>query len=197
MIDYVKGELAECTATYAVVDCGGVGYMVAISLGTYTAIKDQQKVKLLVHEAIREDAYNLYGFATPEEREMFRLLITVSGVGANTARVILSAYPTSELRKAILLDDVNSIKSIKGIGLKTAQKIIVELKDKVDKIETSGSPEGELFAPVNNKVREDSLSALEALGYARAQATKVVDKLLKEQPDAKVEQIVKGAFKLL
>lgn len=189
--------MAECTATYAVIDCGGVGYMAAITLGTYTAIKDQQKVKLLVHEAIREDAYNLYGFATSEEREMFRLLITVPSVGASSARMILSAYPTAELRRAILLDDVNAIKSIKGIGLKTAQKIIVELKDKVDKIEVGATAEGELFAPVNNKVREDSLSALEALGYARAQATKVVDKLLKEQPDAKVEQIVKGAFKLL
>lgn len=197
MIEYVKGKLDECTATYAVVDCGGVGYMLAISLGTYTAIKDMQDVKLFVHEAIREDAYNLFGFATREEREMFRLLITVSGVGANTGRVILSAYPTSELRKAILLDDVNSIKSIKGIGLKTAQKIIVELKDKVDKLEPGDSTEGQLFAPANSKVREDSLAALEALGYARAQATKVVDKLIKEQPDAKVEQIVKGAFKLL
>lgn len=168
----------------------------SISLGTYTTIKDQQQTKLYVHEAIREDAYNLFGFATIEERDMFRLLITVSGVGANTARVILSAYQTAELVKAITTEDVNAIKSVKGIGLKTAQRIIVELKDKVDKIEAT-DVQGALFVNTNSKVREDALSALEALGYPRSQATKVVDKLIKEMPEAKVEQIVKSAFKLL
>lgn len=197
MIDYIKGELAECTATYAVIDCGGVGYMANISLGTYTAIKEQKTTKLYIHEAIREDAYNLFGFSTTEERQMFRYLITVSGVGPSTAQVILSAYPTQELRKAIMTEDVNSIKSVKGIGLKTAQKIIVELKDKMEKMETGDVTSGELFASPNSKVREDSLAALEALGYARAQAGKVVDKLLKEMPEAKVEQVVKSAFKLL
>jgi len=196
MIDYIKGPLAECTATYAVIDCNGVGYLMSISLGTYTTIKDQQQTKLYVHEAIREDAYNLFGFATIEERDMFRLLITVSGVGANTARVILSAYQTAELVKAITTEDVNAIKSVKGIGLKTAQRIIVELKDKVDKIEAT-DVQGALFVNTNSKVREDALSALEALGYPRSQATKVVDKLIKEMPEAKVEQIVKSAFKLL
>lgn len=196
MIDYIKGPLAECTATYAVIDCNGVGYLMSISLGTYTTIKDQQQTKLYVHEAIREDAYNLFGFATIEERDMFRLLITVSGVGANTARVILSAYQTAELVKAITTEDVNAIKSVKGIGLKTAQRIIVELKDKVDKIKAT-DVQGALFVNTNSKVREDALSALEALGYPRSQATKVVDKLIKEMPEAKVEQIVKSAFKLL
>lgn len=198
MIDYINGKLAECTATYAVIDCGGVGYMLNISLGTYTTINGQETTRLFVYEAIREDAFVLYGFATQEERAMFKLLVSVSGVGPNTARVILSAYPTSELRKAIMLEDVKAIKSIKGIGQKSAERLIVELKDKVDKLELGEeSPEGQLFATPNNKVREDSLAALEALGYARAQASKVVDKLLKDTPDAKVEQIVKGAFKLL
>ncbi len=196
MIDYIKGPLSECTATYAVIDCGGVGYIMSISLGTYTTIKDQQQTKLYVHEVIREDTYSLFGFASLEEREMFRLLITVSGIGANTARVILSAYPTTELCRAIRLEDVNAIKSVKGIGLKTAQRLIVELKDKVDKLE-AGDAQGTIFNTPDSKVREDALSALEALGYPRSQATKVVDKLLKETPDAKVEQIVKGAFKLL
>lgn len=196
MIDYIKGQVAECTAAYTVIDCGGVGYMLSISLGTFTAIKDQQQTKLYVHEAIREDAYNLFGFATLEERDMFRLLITVSGVGANTARIILSAYPVTELTKAITAEDVNAIKSVKGIGLKTAQRIIVELKDKVNKIDL-GEALNTSFGSVNSKVREDALSALEALGYARTQATKAVDKLLTDMPDAKVEQIVKGAFKLL
>lgn len=198
MIDYINGKLAECTATYAVIDCGGVGYMLNISLGTYTTINGQETTRLFVYEAIREDAFVLYGFATQEERAMFKLLVSVSGVGPNTARVILSAYPTSELRKAIMLEDVKAIKSIKGIGQKSAERLIVELKDKVDKLELGEeSPEGQLFATPNNKVREDSLAALEALGYARAQASKVVDKLLKDTPEAKVEQIVKGAFKLL
>lgn len=196
MIDYIKGQIAECTATYAVIDCGGVGYMLNISLGTFTTIKDQQQTKLYVHEAIREDAYNLFGFATLDERDMFRLLITVSGVGANTARIILSAYPVSELTKAITTEDVNTIKSVKGIGLKTAQRIIVELKDKVNKIDAT-EIQGMSMSSQNNKVREDALSALEALGYARSQAAKAVDKLLSDTPDAKVEQIVKGAFKLL
>ncbi len=197
MIDYIKGAIAECTATYAVIDCGGVGYFASISLGTYSAIKDCKETKLYVHEAIREDAYNLFGFSTLEEREMFRLLITVSGIGANTARVILSAYPTMELRRAIMVEDVNAIKSIKGIGLKTAQRLIVELKDKMAKFETEMPGDGELFAAPLSKSREDALAALEALGYQRSAATKVVDKILKDAQDAKVEQIVKEAFKLL
>lgn len=198
MLDYIKGQLVECNAAYAVIECNGVGFMANISLGTYTAIKDQQIAKLYIHEAIREDAYNLYGFATTEEREMFRLLISVSGVGANTGRIILSAYPTAELKRAIETEDVNSIKSIKGIGLKTAQRIIVEIKDKMAKLELGGSAaEGELFPVSGNKAREDSLAALEALGYQRSQATKVVDKLLKDNPEWKVEQVVKAAFKML
>lgn len=194
MIDYIKGKLAECTPTYAVIDCNGVGYMANISLSTYTQIKEQQDVKLLIHEAIREDAYNLYGFATIEEREMFRLLTSVSGVGASTGRIILSAYPTSEIKRAITLDDVNTIKSIKGIGLKTAQRIIVELRDKVDKIESN---EGELFALGDNKVKEEALSALEVLGFAKNVAQKVVDKIIKENPDMRVEGVVKLAIKLI
>lgn len=194
MIDYIKGKLAECTPAYAVIDCGGVGYMASISLSTYTQIKDQTETKLLIHEAIREDAYNLFGFSTPEERDMFRLLISVSGIGANTARIILSAYPTTELKRAIKLEDINTIKSIKGIGLKTAQRLIVELRDKMDKIEIG---EADLFPSENNKTKEEALSALEVLGFQKSIAQKVVDKIVKDNPDMKVEGVVKLAIKLI
>lgn len=196
MIDYIKGTLAEVTPAYAVVDCGGVGYGANISLSTYTQIKDQQTVKLLIYEAIREDAYVLFGFAQADEREFFKLLISVSGVGANTARMILSAYPVSELRRAITLEDANTLKGIKGIGLKTAQRIIVELKDKMDKLDLVET--GELFATTaDNKVREEALSALEVLGFNKGASAKVVDKLLKETPDAEVAVVVKMAIKML
>ncbi len=194
MIDYVKGALTECSPAYAVVECGGVGYGVNISLSTYTQIKDQSNVKLLIHEAVREDAYVLYGFAQNDEREFFRLLISVSGVGANTARVILSAYPVSELARTIGQDDVNTLKSIKGIGLKTAQRIIVELRDKMDKM---GAATAEIFPSYDNRVREEALSALEVLGFNKAASQKVVDKLMRETPDITVETAIKQAMKLL
>lgn len=196
MIEYVKGKIAECTPTYAVIDIGGLGYMVNISLSTYEAIKEQSEAKLIIHEAIREDAYNLYGFATPEEREFFRLLIAVSGVGTNTARMILSSCTTGELKRAIMLDDVKTIKSIKGIGTKTAERIIVDLKDKMEGLETTELNKNNISSK-DNKVREDALSALEVLGYPRSTARKVVDTIMAETADATVETVVKSAIKRL
>lgn len=195
MIDYIKGNLAECTPTYAVIDCNGVGYLANISLTTYTQIKDSQQAHLLIHEAIREDAYNLYGFSTLEERTLFRLLISVSGIGANTARMILSAYPTAELRRAIMTDDVNTIKSIKGIGLKTAQRLLVELRDKMSSL--GEADDMAVSAVQGNKVKDEALAALEVLGFTKAASTKVVDKILKDSPDLKVEGVVKMAIKML
>lgn len=196
MIEYVKGKIAECTPTYAIIDIGGLGYMVNISLTTYETIKDQEEAKLIIHEAIREDAYNLYGFATTEEREFFRLLIAVSGVGANTARMILSSSTTGDLKRAIMLDDVKSIKAIKGIGQKTAERIIVDLKDKMEGLETTETPANKMSAK-DNKVREDALSALEVLGFQRSAARKVVDSIIAETADATVEAVVKTAIKRL
>ncbi len=194
MIDYIKGELAELTPAYAVVDCNGVGYGANISLTTYTQIKDQKNVKLLIYEAVREDAYVLYGFAQSDEREFFKLLISVSGIGANTARMILSAYPAGELQRTISQEDVNTLKGIKGIGLKTAQRIVVELRDKMDKVALEG---GGLFPQIDNRVREEALSALEVLGFNKTASQKVVDKLLKDTPDLSVESTIKQAIKLL
>lgn len=195
MIDYVKGKLDQCSPTCAIVDCGGVGYAVNISLSTYAQIKEQQEVKLLVHEAIREDAYNLYGFAVAGERELFRMLISVSGVGATTAILILSAYPANEILRAITHEDLNTLKGIKGIGLKTAQRIVVELKDKAMK--AGGGDAGEIFPAANNMVRQEALSALEVLGFVKSASQKVVDKLLHDNPEMTVEGVVKQAIKLL
>lgn len=195
MIDYISGKLAEVTPTYVVIDCGGVGYGLCVSLTTYSAINGQNSAKLLVYEAIREDAYVLYGFATAAERDMFKMLISVSGVGANTARIILSAYPIAELQRAIASEDVKMISSVKGIGAKTAQRLIVELKEKVMKL---GVDLGEnISAAVDNKIREDALEALEVLGFNKQAAAKMVDKLLKENPQMAVEVVVKTAIKLL
>jgi Holliday junction DNA helicase RuvA len=197
MIEYVKGTIAECTPTYAVIDIGGLGYMVNISLTTYETIKEQSEAKLIIHEAIREDAYNLYGFATHEERTFFRLLIAVSGVGASTARIILSSCTTGELKRAIMLDDVKTIKGIKGIGQKTAERIIVDLKDKMEGLEINDTPTENKSSAKDNKVREDALSALEVLGFQRSAARKVVDAIISETTDATVEMVVKNAIKKL
>ena len=204
MIEYIKGKIAEMTPTYAVIDCNGIGYMAAISLNTFEALREASECKLFVHEAIREDAYQLYGFATLAEREVFRLLTSVSGVGAGSARVILSAETPLELQTAIMGEDVNTLKGIKGIGPKTAQRIIIELKDKIGKLGISGDGVSATAASAtaaakaeNAEVREEALQALEVLGYNRAAAQKAVDKLLKEDPSMKVQNIVKMAFKLM
>jgi Holliday junction DNA helicase RuvA len=197
MIEYIKGELTELTPAYATVEAAGVGYGLNISLITYTAIQNKKEVKLWVFEAIREDAHVLYGFFNKKEREMFLLLITVSGVGANTARMMLSSMSVSELCNAITTGNARAIQAIKGIGKMTAQRIIVDLRDKVvalgiaDEIPAGG----QMSAPVNNQVKDEAVSALTMLGFSPAPTQKVVIQILQEQPDLPVEQVVKLALK--
>ena len=196
MIDYIKGELAELSPASATVEAAGVGYAMSISLTTYSAIQGKNTVKLYVYEAIREDAYVLYGFSGKKEREMFQLLITVSGVGANTARMVLSSMSVAELCAAISTGDERLIKSIKGIGLKTAQRIIVDLKDKIVALGIAELPAGGSVAvAVDTAVRDEAVAALTMLGFSPAPTQKVVVQILKDQPDAPVEQVVKLALK--
>jgi holliday junction DNA helicase RuvA len=193
MIDYIIGKITELNPAFVVVECNGIGYSLNISLNTYAAIDKAVSCKILVHEAIREDAHLLYGFFEADERDLFRQLITVSGVGASTARIMLSSLKPADLRQAISEGDVSLLKSVKGIGLKTAQRIIVDLKDKIGKHPGSG----EIIAFSDNTAREESLSALVMLGFARNSAAKVVDNLLKENKTLPVEEIVRKALKLL
>lgn len=198
MIEYVKGELAELTPALAVIDCNGVGYAANISLNTYAAIQGKKACKLYIHEAIREDAHVLFGFADKQERELFLLLISVSGIGGNTARMILSALSPSELVNVISNENANLLKSVKGIGLKTAQRIIVELKDKL-KTGTVAASVGisSLSSPANAQIQDEAVSALTMLGFPQAASQKVVLAILKEEPDAQVEKVIKLALKRL
>lgn len=197
MIEYIKGELTDLTPAMATVEAAGVGYGLSISLNTFSAIQGKKEVKLYVYEAIREDAYQLYGFINKKEREMFLLLITVNGVGANTARMMLSGMSVSELCNAISTGNARLIQSIKGIGKMTAQRIIVDLRDKIvalgiaEEIPAGGA----VAAPVNTAVRDEAVAALTMLGFAPAPSQKVVVAILQEQPDAPVEQVVKLALK--
>ena len=201
MIEYVRGELAELGPATAVIDCNGVGYVLNISLNTYSAIQGKKECKLYAYEAIREDAYVLYGFADKQERELFLLLISVSGIGGNTARMILSALSPVELVNVISTENATLLKSVKGIGLKTAQRIIVDLKDKIK----TGSAaavggavlSGSLLPAANTEVQEEAISALTMLGFAQAPSQKVVLAILKEEPNAPVEQVIKLALKRL
>ncbi len=198
MIDYIKGQLAELTPTYAVIEAGGVGYSLFVSLNTYSAIQQKKEVKLYVFESIREDAYLLYGFVNREERELFMLLISVSGVGASTSRTILSAYSPAELVNIISSENTNLLKSVKGIGLKTAQRIIVDLKDKVA-LWGGGSSlkEGALLAGYDTAVQDEAVQALVMLGFIASASQKVVVAILKEEPEAPVEKVIKLALKRL
>ena len=197
MIEYIKGELTELTPAFATVEAAGVGYGLNISLNTYSAIQGKKDVKLYVYEAIREDAYVLYGFVNKKEREMFQLLISVSGVGANTARMVLSSLSPAELCNCISTNNERMIKGVKVIGLKTAQRIIVDLRDKIvalgiaDEIPAGGA----MQAPVNNAVKDEAVSALTMLGFSPAPSQKVVLQILQEEPDAPVEMVVKLALK--
>ncbi|MCD7901944.1 MAG: Holliday junction branch migration protein RuvA [Bacteroides sp.] len=198
MIEYVKGEVAELTPAVAVIDCNGVGYGLQISLNTYSAIQGKSTYRLYVYEAIREDAYVLYGFADKQERELFLLLISVSGIGGNTARTILSALSPSELSNVISSENVNILKTVKGIGLKTAQRLIVELKDKIKVGVTSSSSVGSMpMSSMNLTVQEEAVSALTMLGFAPAPSQKVVMAILHDEPDAPVENVIKQALKRL
>ncbi|WP_300791032.1 Holliday junction branch migration protein RuvA [uncultured Bacteroides sp.] len=195
MIEYIKGKLDDVTPTMAVVDCNGVGYGVNISLNTFSAIQGKGDVKLFIYEAIREDAYVLYGFATKQERELFLMLITVSGIGGNTARMILSALSPSELCNVISSGNEKLLKMVKGIGLKTAQRIIVELKDKIQNIGVEST--GNVSTPIsaaNNEIYEEAVAALTMLGFAQAPSQKVVGQILHEEPDAPVQKVIKIAL---
>ena len=201
MIDYIRGELTELTPTLAVVETVGVGYAMSISLHTFSAIQGKKDVKLYVQESLvtggRDDSYTLYGFSTKQERELYRMLVTVSGVGANTARMILSASSPAELCNIIANGDERMLKNVKGIGLKTAQRIIVDLRDKI----VSSGIAGELHVSdqpvsmVNNSVKDEAVQALTMLGFSPAPSAKVVVAILKEQPDLPVEQVIKLALK--
>ena len=204
MIEYIRGELTDITPAMAVVEAAGVGYALNISLNTYSAIQGRKDVKLYVHEALvtggRDDSFTLFGFATKEERELYRLLITVSGVGGNTARMIISSVAPAELARVIADGNERVLKSVKGIGLKTAQRIIVDLRDKVVALGINGgssmAPSGLPMAnAVNAEVRDEAVGALTMLGFSPAPSAKVVQAILQEQPDLPVEQVVKLALK--
>ena len=192
MYEYIKGRVEELSPAMAIIESNQVGYAVNISLNTYAALEGKAEAKLYIHEAIREDAFTLYGFAEKAERDLFLLLISVSGVGANTARMILSSFSVPELEAIISGENVNQLKAVKGIGLKTAQRIIVDLKDKVGK-ETS--PLGAQIQTNNN--REEALTALVLLGFNRSASAKVVDKIIAGDPTISLEKIIKDALKQL
>ena len=196
MIEYIKGEITDLTPTYCVLETNGIGYMLNISLVTYQELQGQSATRLYVYENIREDAHVLYGFLTKEERELFLLLISVSGVGAATARMILSSFTAMELQEVIATGNVNAIKSVKGIGLKSAQRIIVDLKDKVQIIGGSDAPTLNL-ATGSNENMEEAVAALVALGFQRAASVKVVEKLLKEDAAMPVAKIIKRALAMI
>jgi len=193
MIDYIKGNIAQLTPTFITVETSGIGYFINISLTTFSKLENKSEIKILIHEIIREDTHQLYGFADPEEREVFRHLISVTGVGSNTARMMLSSLNPGEIEHAIISSDVNVLKSVKGIGLKTAQRIIVDLKEKLGK--QAGS--GEIFAFSDNTNREEALSALVMLGFAKNAVSKVLDKIVREQKNLTVEEMIKRALKNL
>lgn len=194
MIHYLKGQLIEKNPTNVVIDCNGVGYFVHISLHTYSLLKTaSEAIKIFTHLQVKEDSHTLYGFMEKSERELFRLLISVSGVGASTARTMLSSIEPRQIMEAIAAGDAATVQSIKGIGAKTAQRVILDLKDKILKV----FGEGEVFVSQNNTNKEEALSALETLGFTRKPAEKVIDRIMKETTDPTVETIIKLALKQL
>lgn len=195
MIEYIKGTLEELTPAIAVIDCNGIGYGINISLNTYSVIQNKTSTKLFIYESIREDAYVLYGFSSKQERELFLLLISVSGIGGNTARMILSALSPAELCSVISSGNDKLLKTVKGIGLKTAQRIIVDLKDKIA-VSGNETVNSEIFA-MQNEVHDEAISALTMLGFTQTPSQKVVAAILKEDPDASVEKVIKIALKRL
>lgn len=194
MIDYIKGEIAELMPASVTIEANGVGYFAQISLNTYSAINARKEAKLYIFESIREDAYLLFGFADKHERDVFIHLISVSGVGASTARMILSSMTTQELESVIASGNVDQLKTVKGIGLKTAQRIIVDLKDKIQKI--AGDISQNLLLG-NNAVGEEAVAALVMLGFVQSASQKAVASILKQTPSATIEQVIKAALKIL
>ena len=193
MITQIKGKLVEKTPTQVVVDCNGIGYEINISLYTFSSLSSDENIKLFTHLQVREDAHILYGFFTVLERAVFRLLISVSGIGTSTARTMLSSLTPAEIQHAIGIEDVATIQGIKGIGLKTAQRVIIELKDKIKTLQ--GTEEIPILK--SNTIKEETLSALEVLGYSRKASEKVVDKLIQGDPDRTVEELIKSALNKL
>lgn len=193
MITHIQGKLIEKNPTDVVIDCNGVGYLLNISLHTFSQIPDKEHLKLYTHLQVKEDSHTLFGFSSIAEREIFRLLISVSGIGASTARSMLSSLTPKQVREGIASGDVTLIQSIKGIGAKTAQRVIIDLKDKILKIYDID----EVSVSKDNTNKNEALSALEVLGFAKKQAERVVDKIMISQPDATVETIIKQALKNL
>lgn len=193
MITHIEGKLVEKNLTDVVIDCNGIGYLLHISLHTYSQIPDQEKLKLYTYLLIREDSHTLYGFSSVAEREIFKLLISVSGVGASTARTMLSSLTPKQVREGIAVGDVALIQSIKGIGAKTAQRVILDLKDKILKVYDID----EVSVTKNNTVKDEALSALEVLGFVRKQSERVIEKIISNNPEADVETIIKEALKNL
>ncbi|MFY9152916.1 MAG: Holliday junction branch migration protein RuvA [Prolixibacteraceae bacterium] len=193
MYEYIKGSVTELKPSHIILESNSVGYFIAISLNSYTQLNGKENVKLFLHQVIREDAHLFYGFATESERELFRMLISVNGIGSNTAIMMLSSLSTDEIRTAILNENINLLKSIKGIGIKTAQRVIIDLKDKVGK-----SPASEQFVvSADNTLRNEALSALIMLGFAKKPVEKELDKILAAQPNLSVESVIKQALKSL
>jgi Holliday junction DNA helicase RuvA len=193
MLEYIKGNIVSLKPSHIILESNSVGYFVNVSLNTYTQLNGKESTKIFVHEVIREDAHLLYGFATESERELFRLLVSVNGIGSNTAIMMFSSLSPDEISNAILNENVNLLKSIKGIGVKTAQRVIIDLKDKIGK-----SPIGEqIVAPTDNTIRIEALSALVMLGFAKKPVEKELDKILAAQPNLSVENVIKLALKSL
>ena len=209
MIEYIKGQLTNVNPTYVVIEAAGVGYAINIALPTYSELvgKEGQENRLYITEIIREDAHELYGFFSKGERELFVMLMTVSGIGANTARMIMSAYSAAEIRQIIATGNARALSQVKGLGPKTAQRIIVDLKDKVLKVDLGNEAQGErleamgllgdLASIIDSAVKQEAVSALVMLGFAAAASGKVVDKILKAAPESSVEQVIKQALKML
>lgn len=191
MYEYIKGVISELSPASVVIETGGIGYFLHISVNTYSRLNGAQQTKLILHQVIREDAHLLYGFADQEERDLFRLLISVSGIGSAMAIMMLSSYLPNDLSQAILSENVNLLKSIKGIGAKTAQRVIIELKDKVGK----GMASDKIFKSGDSATRNEALSALEMLGFNRKVVEKPIDQILLSQPGLSVEQLLKIALK--
>lgn len=195
MIDYIKGTIEELTPTEMVLECHGIGYSILISLQTFSQMEGRRESTVFIHHYLREDEELFYGFATKDERELFRLLIGVSGIGAATARMMLSSMTSEEIRNAIIAEDINRIKSIKGIGLKSAQRLVLELKDKV--LKGIGSESPAIFSQTDSGMIEEATTALVLLGFTKANVTKAIAAVIKENPDANLEQTIKLALKKL
>ncbi|WGK94908.1 MULTISPECIES: Holliday junction branch migration protein RuvA [Flavobacterium] len=193
MIAHIQGKLVEKTPTEVVIDCGGVGYQINISLHTYSLLPNSDQIKLFTYLQVKEDAHTLFGFVEKSEREIFKMLLSVSGIGASIARTMLSSLEPKQIIQAIASGDVGTIQSIKGIGNKTAQRVILDLKEKVIKLYDLD----EVSMVQNNTNRDEALSALEVLGFVRKSSEKIVEKIIKEDPDASVETIIKRALKSL